>query len=112
MRTAWAKVRMKLSKKSVRRITSFGSARTDRTNRSDGKKRYALTVKGFEGELIGYMTDEEADAWIESSNRKALVSAAKASSDGIDGIKEFSASGVSRADDILKPLLSAINRQS
>lgn len=84
---AWAKIKM-LKRRAV---TSFGN----RMNRKDGKEEYIIKIEGFSGELRRTMTEKEATAWIENTNKAAFMSAAKASESGIHGVERFTKYGKS-----------------
>ena len=83
---AWAKVII-----NKRRLRSTFSNR----QRIDGKEEFIIKVEGFSGELRRTMSDKEAEAWVENTNKSAFMSAAKASESGIYGVERFNKYGKS-----------------
>lgn len=84
MSNAWAKV--KIMKRKAR--STFGHRQ-----RIDGKEEFILKVEGFSGELKRVMSDTEAEAWVENTNKAAFMSAAKASESGVYGVERFNKYG-------------------
>ena len=87
MANFWAKV--KIMKRRAR--STFGNR-----SRMDGREEYIIKIPGFSGELRKSMTEEEAQEFMEKSNKKAFCEAAEASSSGLYGYERFGKYGVSK----------------
>lgn len=81
---AWAKIKM--MKRRARQ--TFGNRQ-----RIDGKEEFIIKIEGFSGELRRTMSEKEAEAWIENTNKAAFMSAAKASESGVYGVERFNKYG-------------------
>lgn len=84
MSSAWAKIKM--MKRRARH--TFGGRQ-----RVDGKEEFIIKIEGFSGELRRTMSEKEAEAWIEKTNKAAFMSAAKASKSGVYGVERFNKYG-------------------
>ena len=84
MSNAWAKIKMMKR----RNRHTFGNRQ-----RVDGKEEFIIKVEGFSGELRRTMTEKEAEAWVENTNKAAFTAAAKASESGVYGVERFNKYG-------------------
>lgn len=88
--SVWAKVRIQ-KRSTTTNTRSYGFGRNKK--RHDGREEYIIKMEGFSGELRKYMTEAEAIKWVESSNKNAFMSAAKASKNGVYGVDSFTKYG-------------------
>lgn len=75
--------------------------------RTSGHEEYIIKIPGFSGELRKSMTAEEAEKFIEKSNKSAFMEAAEASKSGMYGYERFGKYGASKSGSLNVALRAA-----